>query len=250
MSVAFAEPTAEAIADTRRDLTIANRILARERVVDTFGHVSMRSPFRPDRLFMARSIAPERVMQRDVVELDLDGDPVDPNAPRSYLERFIHTEIYRARPDVQAVVHSHSVSVLPFSIVPDVQMRCVCHTAGFVGHDVPVFEIRDVAGEATDLLVSNRELGVALAEKLADKAMVLMRGHGSTTVGVSLRQAVFRAVYAEINAQVQLQSLQLGKAIFLTEEEARLATSTDAAFDRAWDLWSAQVCGVSPGPIA
>lgn len=230
-----------AVDAVRREVAIANRILAREGVVDTFGHVSVRSPFREDRLFMARSLAPERVLPQDVFELDLNGDTVAPGAPKSYLERFIHTEIYRARPDVTAVVHSHSPSVLPFTVVPEAPLRCVCHTAGFIGHDVPVFEIRDVGGSATDLLVSNVELGTALAEKLGDRAIILMRGHGSTTVGSSLRQAVFRAVYAEVNAQVQLRSLQLGSVIFLSAEEAQLATSTDAAFDRAWDLWTAQV---------
>jgi ribulose-5-phosphate 4-epimerase/fuculose-1-phosphate aldolase len=237
---------AAVIRSIRQDLALANRILARERIVDTFGHVSVRSPLRPDRLFMARSKAPERVVPDDIVELDLTGEPVDPDAPKSYLERFIHTEIYRARPEVHSVVHSHSQSVLPFSVVPEVPMRSVCHTAGFIGHQVPVFEIRGVGGDATDLLVSTRELGEALAKEIGDGPIVLMRGHGFTTVGASLRQAVFRAVYADINARVQLKALQLGNIIYLTPDEARVATSTDVAFDRAWDLWTSQVCAELP----
>ncbi len=224
----------------RRDLVVANHILARQNVVDTFGHVSERSPERPDRVLIARSIAPGRVARADIVEIDLEGRPVDATAPGSYLERFIHTEIYRARPEVRAVVHSHSPSVLPFSVVSDVPMRCVCHTAGFIGRDVPIFEVRDVGGNATDLLVSDKRLGAALAVALGDQSIVLMRGHGSTVVGNSLRQVIFRAVYAEINARVQFNAMQLGAVTYLTDEEALIATSTDVAYDRAWDLWESE----------
>jgi HCOMODA/2-hydroxy-3-carboxy-muconic semialdehyde decarboxylase len=240
-SPAAAIDASTALAAVRRDLALANRILARQGVVDTFGHVSQRSPLRPDRVLIARSIAPERVTAADIVELDLDGKPVEPGAPDSYIERYIHTEVYRARPDVHAVVHSHSVSVLPFTVVREAPLRGLCHTAGFLGHEVPLFDVRDVADEDTDLLVRNPQLGVALAECLGTQALVLMRGHGSTTVGQSLRQAVFRAVYAEINAQVQLKSMQLGAVTYLSAGEARVVTATDAAYDRAWDLWTTQV---------
>jgi ribulose-5-phosphate 4-epimerase/fuculose-1-phosphate aldolase len=223
------------------ELSFANRILARQRVVDTFGHVSLRSPTRPDRVFISRSLAPERVVPDDIVELDLDGRSVDASGSESYLERFIHTEIYRMRPDVQAVVHSHSPSVLPFTVVPSVPMRSICHTAGFIGHDVPLFEVCDHAGDGTDLLIRTPALGRALAAELADKPIILMRGHGSTTVGGSLKEAVFRAVYAEINARVQLESLHLGPVRFLSEAEARAVASSSAMYDRAWDMWTAQV---------
>ena len=222
-------------------LAFANRILARQGVVDTFGHVSLRSSLRPDHFLIARSLAPERVVRADIVELDLDGEPTEPGAPTSYIERFIHAEIYRARPDVQSVIHSHSPSVLPFSVVESVPMRCVCHTAGFIGRAVPVFEIREQAGEDSDLLIRTAALGRALAACLGEQAVVLMRGHGSTTVGTSLPQAVFRAIYAELNARIQFQSIQLGPVRYLTAGESELATSTDAAVARAWDLWTHQV---------
>lgn len=234
--------SAPPILDTvRRDLAFANRILARQGVVDTFGHVSQRSPLRPDRLFIACSMAPERVTPADIVEVDLNGRLVDGEERDTYIERYIHTEVYRARPDVRAIVHSHSVSVLPFTVVRGVPLRGLCHTAGFIGHDVPLFEVRNVVDDNTDLLVRNPQLGAALAECLGKQAVVLMRGHGSTTVGESLRQAVFRAVYAEINAQVQLKSMQLGEVTYLSVGEARSVTATDAAYDRAWDLWTTQV---------
>ncbi len=235
------------IAEVRINLARANRILAHQGVVDTFGHVSQRSPIRPDRLFISRSIAPERVKPSDIIEIDLNGDAIDPTAPSSYIERFIHTELYRSRPEVGAVVHSHSPSVLPFAVVAEARLRCVCHTAGFIGHDVPLFEIRETSGDNTDLLVSTPDLGIALAACLGDQSIVLMRGHGSTVVGTSLRQAVFRAVYAEVNAQVQFKSLQLGAVTYLSPGEASIATSSDIAFDRAWDLWTHQISLTTQG---
>lgn len=232
---------AEAVGEIRWNLAIANRILAREGVVDAFGHVSQRSPTHNERFLIARSLAPGRVTPADIIELDLDGVAVDPRGPASYLERFIHAEIYRARPDVQAVIHSHSPAVLPFSVVKDVPLRCICHTAGFIGARVPVFEIRDVAGDATDLLIRNSRLGAALATCLGEQTLVLMRGHGSTTVGRTLAQAVFHAVYAEVNARVQYNALQLGSAVYLSALESKVATSSDEAVHRAWDLWVSQV---------
>ncbi len=219
-------------------LAIANRILSMEGVVDAFGHVSQRSPERPDHFLISHSIAPSRVTPADIIELDLAGDPVDPTARPSYLERFIHAEIYRLRPDVQAVIHSHSPTLLPFSVVPEQPLRCVCHTAGFVGQAVPIFEIRDEVGENSDLLVRSSELGSALARTLGQENLVLMRGHGSTTVGRSLPQAVFHAVYAEVNARVQILAMQLGPVTYLTPGESLVATSSDAAVERAWDMWA------------
>lgn len=230
-----------AVQQIKWNLAIANRILARQGVVDAFGHVSQRLPMRQDRFMIARSLAPARVTDADIVELDLDGESVDSHAPSSYIERFIHAEIYRARPDVNAVIHSHSPSVLPFSVVREVPLRCVCHTAGFVGQSAPVFEIRDIEGDASDLLIRNSRLGIALAKCLGDESLVLMRGHGSTTVGKSLPQAVFHAVYAEVNARVQYQAMQLGSAVYLSPDEAKIATSSDAAVHRAWDLWVSEV---------
>lgn len=221
-----------------QDLATANRILFQRGVVDGFGHVSVRHPHHSDRFLIARSIAPALVTPEDIQELDLDGNAVTPGSPPTYQEKYIHSEIYRARADVGAVVHSHSPSILPFSVVSSVPLRAMCHMSGFLGLQTPVFEIRDAAGRGSDLLVRNRELGVALAKTLGANPVVLMRGHGSTAVGRNLRQAVFRAVYTEVNARLQSEALRLGPVNYLTEEEAvATAAANDSSIDRAWDLW-------------
>jgi HCOMODA/2-hydroxy-3-carboxy-muconic semialdehyde decarboxylase len=169
---------------------------------------------------------------------DLDGVAVEANGPAVYLERFIHGEIYRARPDVMAVVHSHSPAVVPFSVVIGTKLRPVCHMCGFLGAAAPVFEIRDVAGPTSDLLIRDARLGAALAQSLGQGAAVLMRGHGSTVVGTSLRQSVFRAVYTEVGARLQAEAMKLGPVTYLTEDEAAAAArANDTQIDRAWLLW-------------
>lgn len=227
-------PAPELIAD----LVLANRILYRQGVVDGFGHVSVRHDSRPDRFFLARSMAPVLVTADDILEFDLDSNSVEPTAPASYVERYIHSEIYRRRPDVSAVVHSHSPAVVTFSVVRGVPLQAVCHMAGFLGMTTPIFEIRNMAGPGSDLLIRDRRLGDALAQSLGSGPAVLMRGHGSTVVGGSLRQAVFRAVYTEVNAKLQERAMALGPVTFLTPEEA-VATSTtiEAHNGRSWDLW-------------
>lgn len=222
--------------ELQRDLVIANHILYDRQVLDAFGHVSVRSEGR-DSFLMARNMAPGLVTLDDLVEIGLDGEPVQPG-PRLYLERFIHSEIYKARPEVQAIVHSHSQSVVPFSVVKNTTFRAVCHMAGFLGGGVPIFDIRDRGGDGTDMLVTNPELGRHLADVLAGHAMVLMRGHGSTVIGANLKQAVFRAVYSEINARTQIQANSLGAVTYLSEAEAHAAAvSTEGQADRAWQLW-------------
>jgi len=222
------------------DLADANRILVDQGVLDAFGHVSVRHEERSHRFLLARNMAPAQVTADDILEFELDGTPVDAGDRRVYLERFIHGAIYRARPDVMAVVHSHSPSVVPFTISRRQRLRPVCHMSGFLGSGAPVFEIRDVAGDATDLLVRDDRLGRALAGALADQQFVLMRGHGSTTVAPSLKVAVFRAVYAEVNARLQWQALQLGDPEYLTVGEARAAMITnEGQVDRPWALWKA-----------
>ena len=231
----------DAPAEAIEELVAASHILAHQGVVDGFGHVSMRHPGRPDRYLIARSKAPELVEVGDILELTLDSEVVSPGEHRPFLERFIHGELYRARPDVMAVAHSHSPSVIPFGVTPSVPLRSVSHMGGFIGETTPIFEIRDVSGPATDMLVRNAEQAQALARSLDDGAVVLMRGHGSTVVGSSLRQAVFRAVYAEFNARIQIQALQLGPVNYLTAEEAEAAAATnDSQIGRAWDLWLKQ----------
>jgi HCOMODA/2-hydroxy-3-carboxy-muconic semialdehyde decarboxylase len=226
------------------DLVVANHILYRQGVVDGFGHVSARHPGNPNRYFIARSMAPALVTADDILELDLDSNPVAPGAPASYLERFIHGEIYRARSDVMAVVHSHSPGIIPFGLVPGSMLRAVSHMGGFIGAGAPVFEIRDAVGPASDMLVRTPQLGVALAQSLGAHSIVLMRGHGSTVVGYSVRQAVYRAIYAESNAKLQAEALRLGTPIYLTPEEAAgAARANDANMDRAWNLWVRAVRG-------
>ena len=228
--------------DAVEELVVANHILAHHGVVDGFGHVSVRRPDRPDRFLLARNMAPESVGADDILEFDLASDLQTPGEHRTYLERFIHGEIYAARPEVMAVVHNHSHSVIPLGVTKAEPLRSLYHMGGFLGVSTPVFEIRDARGDATDLLISDRELGQALANSLGDGAVVLMRGHGCTVVGSTLRQAVFRAVYTEINAKLQIQAMQLGPVTYLSEGEATAAAAmNDGTLDRAWNLWTAQV---------
>lgn len=223
------------------DLVDANHILFHQGVVDAFGHVSVRLPSRQDHFLLARSMAPALVTAEDLIEFDLDGSPVKPNGQRIYLERFIHSEIYRARPDVMAVVHSHSPSVVPFTVVKNVPFRPVCHMCGFLGGGAHSFEIRDVAGAATDLLIRDGKLGRALAQSLGEANTVLMRGHGSTVVGPNLRQAVYRAVYTEVNARLLAEAMRLGPVEFLSDQEAKAAMVNEAEIERPWQLWKAAV---------
>ncbi len=236
------EPAPAADSNLLDDLVAANRILFDQGVVDAFGHVSVRHDKRPDRYLLARNMAPAQVTRDDIIEFDLESTPVSGAGRAMYLERFIHGEIYRARPDVMAVVHSHSPTVVPFSIVPSVTLRPVCHMSGFLGEGAPNFEIRDVAGTATDLLIRSRELGAALAQSLGSGLIVLMRGHGSTVVGESLQHAVYRAVYTEINARLQAEAMRLGPVIYLTPEEAATSLkNVETQIRRPWDLWKMRV---------
>ena len=228
--------TAAANKNLIEDLVYANHILYAQKVVDGFGHVSVRQENRPDRFLLSRSMAPGLVTAGDVLEFDLAGDAIEGPGRGLYAERFIHSEIYRSRPDVNAVVHSHSPAVIPFGVT-GVSLRAIFHMSGFLGADVPVFEIRDAAG-ATDLLVRNPKLGAALAASLKDRPAALMRGHGSVAVGNSLPQAVFRAVYLEVNARLQSEAMKIGAINFLTPEEAVLAAATnDKHVSRPWELW-------------
>ena len=239
--------TTTASAELVQDLVDANHILHQQGIVDAFGHVSVRHDRDATRFLLARNLAPVRVQAADIVEYAVDsGEPLIKDPPRSYLERYIHSEIYQARPDVMAVVHNHSPAVLPFCIARGARLQPVCHMAGFLGgtdaRDGPaLFEIRDHVGDASDLLIRNRTLGAALARTLGPTRVVLMRGHGCTVVAESLRVAVFRAVYTEVNARLLLQALPLGAVEFLTAEEADATRSTnEGQVARPWDLWREQ----------
>ena len=224
------------------DLVAANRILADQGVLDGFGHVSARHDKDPSCFLLARSMAPALVTGAEIMEFDLDGNPIDARGRTAYLERFIHSEIYKAHPEVRAVVHSHSPAVIPFGVV-GVALRPIFHLGGCLGAGVPVFEIRAAGGEATDMLVRNPELGAALAKTLGSAPVALMRGHGDVVVGQSVREAVFRAIYTEVNARLESEALRLGQGqvMFLNEEEARRAAETNSAqIGRPWELWKAK----------
>jgi HCOMODA/2-hydroxy-3-carboxy-muconic semialdehyde decarboxylase len=224
-----------------QDLVAANHILFNEGVVDGFGHVSARDDRNPERFLLSRSIAPGTVTAGDIMEFDLEGEPVAAKGRRPYLERYIHSEIYRARPDVQAVVHSHSPSVVPYGVT-GTRLRPIFHMSGFLGPDTPIFEIRDVGGPATDMLIRDRKLGAALAGSLGNAAFALMRGHGSVAVGVTIKQVVYRAIYAEVNARLQAEASRLGEVTFLNDQEARAAAATnDGVVDRPWELWKSRL---------
>lgn len=224
-------------------LVLANRILYRQGVVDGFGHASARHDKSPGHFLLARNMAPGLVRREDIVTFDLAGEALDANGRRVYLERFIHGEIYRARADVQAIVHSHSPSVIPFGVTQQ-PLRPVFHMCGFLGEGTALFEIRDVAGD-TDMLISDARLGAALAASLGPRSAVLMRGHGSTVVGASIEQAVYRAIYAEVNARLQIAAKQLGEVTYLNAQEAaRSAAINDTQLPRVWELWTREIGSV------
>ena len=235
-------PAAGAPPATIEDVVSANRILAHENVVDGFGHVSARNPQDPNRYWLARSMAPALVTAPDILTYDLDSNALDANGRTSYAERFIHGAIYKARPDVKAIVHAHTPSVIPFGISA-VRLQPVFHMSAFLGAGVPVFEIRDTGGSATDMLVKTQPLGDALARTLGAANVALMRGHGMVAVAGSIPEAVFRAYYTGQDAQLQADALRLGGSpAYLSADEARSATQTQAGLvQRAWDLWKRDV---------
>lgn len=227
-------------------LVYANRILYDQGIVDGLGHVSVRHPDQDGVFLLSCNRAPGLVKRQDIVCYDLDGNAVSETTERPYLERFIHSEIYRARPDVVAVVHSHSPSVIPFAITHN-PLKPVFHMSGFLGSGSAHFEIREAAGNS-DMLIRSAYLGEALAKSLGKHNCVLMRGHGSTVVGTSLEQVVYRAIYAEVNAKLQLAANGLGAISFLNEEEAKLASDmNDGQIPRSWNLWITRLGQVDIG---
>jgi HCOMODA/2-hydroxy-3-carboxy-muconic semialdehyde decarboxylase len=227
-------------------LVYANRILYNQGIVDGLGHVSVRHPDQNGVFLLSCNRAPGLVKRQDIVCYDLDGNAVSETTERPYLERFIHSEIYRARPDVVAVVHSHSPSVIPFAITHN-PLKPVFHMSGFLGSGSAHFEIREAAGNS-DMLIRSAYLGEALAKSLGKHNCVLMRGHGSTVVGTSLEQVVYRAIYAEVNAKLQLAANGLGAISFLNEEEAQLASDmNDGQIPRSWNLWVTRLGQVDIG---
>ena len=223
------------------DIVIGSRVLAEFGVLDGFGHVSARSPTNPNHFLLSRSLAPALVTADDIMEFDLDGNAVDARGRSLFLERFIHSEIYKARPDVMSVVHTHSPGVIPFG-VSQVPLRAMFHNAAFLAAGVPVWDIRKDFGE-TDMLVRDLVRGKSLAGTLGDKPVVLMRGHGDVTVGPSVKMAVFRAYYTDVDAKLQSQAIALGGDInYLTPGEGAKADAINfAVIDRIWNLWKLRI---------
>src|SRR6516225_9090341 len=222
------------------ELVLANRILNDRGVLDAYGHVSIRHPANPNRYLMARAIAPGLVTAEDIMEFDLDSNPVDQRGRSMFVERFIHGEAYKARPDVNSVIHTHSMGVIPFSVT-QTPLRPVIHNASFLHVGVPVWEIRDVGG-TTNMLVRDGKLGASLAAALADKPVALMRGHGNVVVGANVRIATARAVFTDENARMQAVALSFGGPVnYISPGEGALRDSNPNDPVRAWDLWKANV---------
>ena len=220
-----------------QDLVIAYRLLAEHGIIDAYGHISFRSPDNPERFWMARSVAPELVTEADLMEFDINSEPVDARGRSAVNERFIHGEVYKARPEVMAVVHNHSPSVIPFCCT-DTPLRPIFHMSAFIGLGVPNWEIRE-AKEGTDMLVRDTYLGASLARKLGRHPAALMRGHGAVVVGESLAVAVGRSVYLEQNARMQFQAQMLagtGGAITFMDDKEVAANVVWQEYGRFWNL--------------
>ena len=225
-----------------RDLALANRILAHEGVVDAFGHVSVRHPERAERFVMSRSRSPELVTLDDLMEFTLDGTPLDARGRTPYSERFIHGAVYEARADVGSVIHNHSHAVIPYGITP-VKLRPVLHVGAAIGGQIPVWDIRRSFGD-TNMLVVNMAQARDLAATLGAHRVALMRGHGCAVAGSSLREAVFTAIYLQVNARLQTEAMALSDEVeYLSPGElarARDMLSQPVGLDRAWEYWSAR----------
>ncbi|MEA2830713.1 MAG: hypothetical protein QOF22_1461 [Bradyrhizobium sp.] len=236
-----AAPIAGVDAGLLEDIVIGSRVLADFGVLDGFGHVSARHPTNPNRFLMSRSLAPALVTANDIMEFGLDGNAVDARGRTVFLERFIHSEIYKARPDVMSVVHTHSPGVVPFS-VSKVPLQAIFHNSSFLAAGAPVWDIRKDFGE-TDMLVSDPALGKSLAQTLSDKSVVVMRGHGDVTVGPTVKLAVFRAYYTDVNARLQAQAIALGGEVnYLTPVEGAKADMINVrVHDRIWNLWKMRI---------
>lgn len=234
------------------DLVTASRILAHEGICDAFGHVSLRHPGNPGRFFQARAVAPELVTRDDIMEFDLDGTAVGDDR-KPFLERFIHGTLMEARPEVNAVVHSHSRGVIPFGVTAT-PIRPLLHSCGVLGREIPVWDAGDAFGD-TNLLISSNEMGRNFARTLGGGRAALMRGHGATVVGRSLREAVYTAVYLDVNARLQMAALQMGTVKYLTEGEidliqARLGDARPGeGYDRSWQYWARRAGVAADAPV-
>lgn len=229
------------IKDLIEDIVAANRILAAENVVDAFGHISARHPDNPDRYLIARALPPEVITTEDIMELTLCGEVVNGDTRKPYLERYIHGAIYEARPDVKSVVHSHSHSVIPYSVT-DEKLRPIVHSCATIGCHIPVWDAEATFGD-TNMLISSMPMGRDFAKVLGPNNAALMRGHGCTVIGRSVREAVYTAVYLEVNAKLQLQASRFPPVKYLTEGEIKIicerlaSAKPNEGYDRAWEYW-------------
>ena len=233
--------TERLISQLVEDVVAANRILSTEHVVDAFGHVSFRHPTNPDHYFIARALAPELITVEDIMELTLMGEVCNGDWHKPYLEKDIHGAIYEARPDVHAVIHSHCHAVLPYTVINE-PLRPIVHTCATIGLSIPVWDAQHTFGD-TSLLVSNMDMGRDLARTLDDNTTVLMRGHGCTVVGRSIREAVYTAVYLQLNARLQMEASRFPPINFLKPEEVKIIckrlaeAKPNEGYDRAWEYW-------------
>jgi ribulose-5-phosphate 4-epimerase/fuculose-1-phosphate aldolase len=227
------------------ELVLGNRILFNQKIVDGLGHLSARHDKNPNMYLMSRMRAPGLVGAGDIITYDLDSTPLNDDR-KSYNERYIHGEIYKLRPDVKAIVHCHTKALIPFSVTK-VPLQPIYHMGGFLGKGVPIFEIRHATDKPTNMLVRDPHLGHALAVSLADKSIVLMRGHGATLVGSSIKNAVYRAIYAAENAELQMAAMRMGDVTYLSREEAQLGQevneTNETSLDRPWSNWKFQLTG-------
>ena len=230
--------------ESLEELVTANRILAEEGVVDSFGHISIRHPENPDRYLLSRSRAPECIEVNDIMEFTLEGEPVDPQGRSPYAERAIHGSVYESRPEINSVVHNHSPNVIPFGVT-GTRLRPMLHMAAGMGAKVPIWDSRTSFGDTT-LLVRTMEMGRDLAAMIGDNRAALMRGHGCVVLGRSVREAVFTSIYVEVNAKLQFKATMLGEITFLSEGEinAILERRGSYTFERAWESW----CGRAGRP--
>ena len=220
-------------------LVAANRILAREQVVDAFGHVSLRHPEYPQHYILSRSRAPELVELSDLMEFELDGEPIDRQGRTPYGERFIHGAVMEGRPEINAVVHNHAYDILPFGLT-DTPIKPLIHTASVIGEHIPMWDIRDKFGDATDMLVRNMEQGRDLTTALDDNTCILMRGHGAVIAGKTIKEAVVTSIYLMINARIQTVSMAMGNPVYLSPQEIKNMTDVQfspLAMDRMWEAF-------------
>ncbi len=223
-----------------KDLVTANHVLSNENILEAYGHVSVRDPENPKHFLLSRSKSPRFVEEEDILIFDFDGNVQVETQHRPYAERILHGQIYKARPDVNAICHHHALPLLPFTVT-GIELRPVIHTGCMFYEGIPLYDDYDVSD---GMLIINKKEGERIARTLSDKRALLLRGHGVIVVGFEIRDMVMGSIYIADNAKVQYQSLQIGTPKYLSYEEARAATElmlSDMVLERGWSYWSARV---------